>query len=100
MAVDALFKKYFLVVLLGLIALSAYFEAKGATQLFGAALLTPVASSAPGALAPPSVPVPQREPRTAEPLIERNPLLFWKVATAILACVVVVLLAVLHGVRH
>jgi serine/threonine protein phosphatase PrpC len=30
------------------------------------------------------------------PLLERNPLLFWKSATAILACVVIVLLAVLH----
>ena len=36
----------------------------------------------------------------APPLIERNPLLFWKFATAILACVVVVLLAMLHGARH
>ena len=36
----------------------------------------------------------------APPLIERNPLLFWKFATAILACVVVVLLAVLHGAGH
>jgi serine/threonine protein phosphatase PrpC len=35
----------------------------------------------------------------APPLIERNPLLFWKFATAILACLVVVLLAVLHGAR-
>ena len=34
------------------------------------------------------------------PLIERNPLLFWKCATAILACVVVILLAVLHSARH
>ncbi|HWA78376.1 MAG TPA: type II secretion system protein GspC [Polyangiaceae bacterium] len=75
MAFDALLKKYFLVVLLGLIALSAYFEAKGATQLFGAALLVPASSAAPSpgaALAPP-LQIPQREPRTAEPLIERNP---------------------------
>jgi general secretion pathway protein C len=72
-AFDALLKKYFLVVLLGLIALSAYFEAKGATQLFGAALLMPVASSGPGAVPAPAVTIPQREPRTAEPLIERNP---------------------------
>jgi serine/threonine protein kinase len=34
------------------------------------------------------------------PLIERNPLLFWKFTTAILACVIVVLLAVLQGARH
>jgi general secretion pathway protein C len=72
-AFDALLKKYFLVVLLGLIALSAYFEAKGATQLFGAALLMPVASSAPGAAPAPIATLPPREPRSAEPLIERNP---------------------------
>jgi serine/threonine protein phosphatase PrpC len=36
----------------------------------------------------------------APPLIERNPLLFWKVSTAILACVIVVLLGALHGGRH
>ena len=33
------------------------------------------------------------------PLIERNPLLFWKCTTAILACIVVVLLAIHHGAR-
>ena len=33
------------------------------------------------------------------PLIERNPLLFWKCATAILACIVVALLAIHHGTR-
>jgi serine/threonine protein phosphatase PrpC len=37
---------------------------------------------------------------SAPPLIERNPLLFWKLSTAILACVIVVLLAVLHSARH
>ena len=31
------------------------------------------------------------------PLIERNPLLFWKCTTAILACIIVVLLAIHHG---
>jgi serine/threonine protein phosphatase PrpC len=31
------------------------------------------------------------------PLLERNPLLFWKCMTAILACIVLVLLATLHG---
>jgi serine/threonine protein phosphatase PrpC len=34
------------------------------------------------------------------PLIERNASLFWKISTAILACVVVVLLALLHRARH
>jgi serine/threonine protein phosphatase PrpC/tRNA A-37 threonylcarbamoyl transferase component Bud32 len=33
------------------------------------------------------------------PLIERNPLLFWKCTTAILACIIVALLAINHGVR-
>jgi serine/threonine protein phosphatase PrpC len=33
------------------------------------------------------------------PLMERNPLLFWKCTTAILACIVVVLLAIQHGMH-
>jgi serine/threonine protein phosphatase PrpC/predicted Ser/Thr protein kinase len=37
---------------------------------------------------------------SAPPLIERNPLLFWKSATAILACITVILLAMLNGARH
>ena len=37
---------------------------------------------------------------TAPPLIERNPLLFWKFSTAILTCVILVLLAILHGAHH
>jgi serine/threonine protein kinase len=37
---------------------------------------------------------------SATPLIERNPLLFWKCTTAILAIVIVVLLASQHGVHH
>ena len=37
---------------------------------------------------------------TSPPLIERNPLLFWKCATAILACVVIALLAYQHGVSR
>jgi serine/threonine protein phosphatase PrpC len=36
---------------------------------------------------------------SATPLIERNPTLFWKCATAILACIVVGLLALQHGVH-
>jgi serine/threonine protein phosphatase PrpC len=36
----------------------------------------------------------------ATPLIERNPSLFWKCATAILACMVVVLLAMLTSGHH
>jgi len=37
---------------------------------------------------------------SATPLIERNPLLFWKCTTAILACIVVALLFIQHGARH
>ena len=37
---------------------------------------------------------------SSTPLIERNPLLFWKSATIVLALVVVLLLAIMHGVRH
>ena len=75
MAFDTLLKKYFSVVVLGLIALSAYFEAAGATQLVGAALLAPAASGSALARAKPSElpPVPTREPRSAEPIIDRNP---------------------------
>lgn len=75
MAFDALLKKYFSVVVLGLIALSAYFEAAGATQLVGAALMAPASSGSALARAkPPELPpVPAREPRSAEPIIDRNP---------------------------
>jgi len=34
------------------------------------------------------------------PLLERNPLLFWKCTTAILFCIVLALLAYQHGLRH
>jgi serine/threonine protein kinase len=34
---------------------------------------------------------------SATPLLERNPLLFWKCTTAILACIVVLMLAIRHG---
>ncbi len=36
----------------------------------------------------------------ARPLIERNPLLFWKCMTAILMCIIVALLASRHGLYH
>ena len=37
---------------------------------------------------------------SAAPLIERNPLLFWKSTTIVLALAVIVLLAMLHGVHR
>ena len=76
MALDSLLKKYFLAVVLGLIALAAYFQAAGATQLLGAALLSPASPQA-MAEAPPNnaalLASLQREPRSAEPILTRNP---------------------------
>jgi serine/threonine protein phosphatase PrpC len=37
---------------------------------------------------------------SSTPLIERNPLLFWKTTTIVLALAVVLLLAMQHGMRH
>jgi general secretion pathway protein C len=72
---DSLVKKYFVVVVLCLVAMAAYFQAAGATQLFGAALGAGAPSGTP--------PAPKatgfgefasgREPKSAEPIIARNP---------------------------
>src|SRR4029078_11623314 len=37
---------------------------------------------------------------SSTPLIERNPLLFWKSTTIVLALAVIMLLAMQHGIRH
>jgi len=37
---------------------------------------------------------------SSPPLIERNPLLFWKSLAAILVCTILMLLISQHGVRH
>jgi general secretion pathway protein C len=71
LALDPLLRKYFAVLVLALVALGAYFQAKGATQLVGAAFVAPAPSAprsptqAPLALA--------LEQKTADPIIERNP---------------------------
>ena len=73
MTFDLLLKKYFLGVVLAFVALAAYFQAAGATQLVGAALSSPVSSAA---VVPriASLPVtPTRERPSAEPIIHRNP---------------------------
>jgi general secretion pathway protein C len=74
LAIDALLKRYFLGVVLALVAIAAYFQAAGATQLVGSAIGAPSAS---GAVAPPPVAfkpqVPAREPKSGMPIIERNP---------------------------
>lgn len=74
-AFDSLLKKYFLAVVLGLIALAAYFQAAGATQLLGAALLSPAVPQATAEVQPNAALLAslQREPRSAEPILTRNP---------------------------
>lgn len=74
MDLDSFVKKYFVVVVLCLVALSAYFQAAGATQLFGAALGAgaPSASALPKSTAPGTF-TGARESKTAEPIIARNP---------------------------
>ncbi len=77
MAFDALLKKYFTLVVLGLVALMAYFQASGATTLFGAALgadvqtLTATPKTTPdlGSLSASE----SRQPKSAEPILSRNP---------------------------
>jgi general secretion pathway protein C len=73
LAIDALLKRYFLGVVLALVALAAYFQAAGATQLVGSAIGAAASSSAPVASPPYKLPVPTREPKSALPIIERNP---------------------------
>ena len=37
---------------------------------------------------------------SARPLIERNPLLFWKSLAALLVCIILIMLIAQHGIRH
>jgi general secretion pathway protein C len=78
-ALDTLFKKYWSVVVLLLLALVAYFQASGGTKLLSSALSPDERSLI---IAPPTVPPsPQEleqlramnEPKTAEPILSRNP---------------------------
>jgi general secretion pathway protein C len=74
LALDALLKRYFLGVVLVLVAIAAYFQAAGATQLIGSAIGAPVSSVAPPALTPPSrIAAQTPEPKSGEPIIDRNP---------------------------
>jgi general secretion pathway protein C len=69
---DLLLKKYFLGVVLAFVALAAYFQAAGATQLIGAAFSAPASSAAPprpiGAASPTT-----HERPSADAIIARNP---------------------------
>lgn len=78
MGFDTLLKRYFGVVVLGLIAIAAYFQAAGATQCVGSKLavapsdLAGVSSAHPAALTPPATTT-SPHTRTADAVIERNP---------------------------
>jgi len=69
---DFLLKKYFLGVVLAFVALAAYFQAAGATQLIGAAFSGPASSAAPPRVAPAPMPT-SHERASAEAIIARNP---------------------------
>lgn len=73
MGFDSLIKKYFVAVVLGLIAVAAYFQAAGATQLLGASLIPDENTLAvvPKLVAPPAPKAPER--KTAKPILDRNP---------------------------
>jgi general secretion pathway protein C len=70
---DILIKKYFAGVVLAFVALAAYFQAAGATQLFGAALAAGSGASVMSFRAPPVPLPPARQPRSADAIIARNP---------------------------
>jgi general secretion pathway protein C len=73
LAIDALLKRYFLGVVLALVAIAAYFQAAGATQLVGSAIGAASASPAPIVAPPYKLAVPTREAKSGLPIIERNP---------------------------
>ena len=72
MTFDLLLKKYFLGVVLAFVALAAYFQAAGATQLIGAAFSAPAASAPPPRVAAAPAPTTRERP-SAEAIIARNP---------------------------
>ncbi len=73
MTLDIAIKKYFTGVVLAFVALAAYFQAEGATQLFGAALLSTSASSSATVRPPLAPPTPTRDKPSAQAIIDRNP---------------------------
>ena len=75
MAFDALLKRYFLGVVLLLVAVAAYFQASGATQLIGSAIgaAVPSGSAVPIPNPPYKLAVPSREPKSGQAILDRNP---------------------------
>ena len=72
MTFDLLLKKYFLGVVLAFVALAAYFQAAGVTQLIGASLSGRVSNAAPHRLMIAAAPSRHERP-TAAAIIARNP---------------------------
>ncbi len=72
MTFDLLLKKYFTGLVLALVALAAYFQAAGVTQLLGAAFSAPASSAAPVRAAALVASAPRSRP-TADAIIARNP---------------------------
>ena len=79
MGLDAILKRYFVVVILGLLALAAYFQASGVSQFAGSRLAVDakaIAAPPPTGKAPPALRRPQSSTtgtKTATAIIERNP---------------------------
>jgi general secretion pathway protein C len=73
LSLDPLLRKYFPAVLLVLLALAAYFQAGAATELVGAALISPTPSTSAGKVPGHAARGERSEPRSAQPIIDRNP---------------------------
>lgn len=73
MSLDPLLRKYFPAVVLVLLALAAYFQAGAATELVGAALISPMPSASAGKVPGHAARGERSEPRSAQPIIDRNP---------------------------
>src|SRR5438477_2904638 len=79
MAFDTVLKRYFAGVILALIALAAYFQASGITQLVGSALvpdeksLAGASSGAARPSTPPPLATPEDHATSARWIFERNP---------------------------
>jgi general secretion pathway protein C len=73
LSLDPLLRKYFPAVVLVLLALAAYFQAGAATELVGAALISPMPSASAGRIPALAARTERSEQRTAQPIIDRNP---------------------------
>jgi general secretion pathway protein C len=73
MSFDLLLKKYFLGVVLAFVALAAYFQAAGATQLIGAAFSGPATRAPPSQVMAAAATTTTRERPTADAIVARNP---------------------------